>query len=84
MLDRLEGYLRDRFYALVTFYCHTYEVSHSVEPESYVIKCIDNKILSPCQCWYSGAVGLVGFDGTPNNGLTVRIFLIKMVYLSSS
>ena len=70
-VDHVEGYLRDEFDALDAFLCHTWAVTVTGAPKTWAIQFVEDSERSP-RCWYGGAVGLVGFDGGLNTGLTLR------------
>ena len=64
-VDHVEGYLREEFDALDAFLCHTWAVTVTGAPKTRAIKFVEDMEQSPC-CWYEGAVGMVGFDGSLN------------------
>ncbi|CAJ1931139.1 unnamed protein product [Cylindrotheca closterium] len=75
-VDHVEGYLRPEFDALDAFLCHTWAVTVTGAPKTWAIQFVEDKERSP-RCWYGGAIGLVGFDGSLNTGLTLRTVRIK-------
>jgi len=75
-VDHVEGYLRENFDALDAFLCHTWAVTVTGAPKRWAIQFLEDIERSP-RCWYGGAVGLVGFDGTLNTGLTLRTVRVK-------
>jgi len=75
-VDHVEGYLRKEFDALDAFLCHTWAVTVTGAPKTWAIQFVEDNERSP-RCWYGGAVGLVGFDGTLNTGLTLRTVRVK-------
>mmetsp|Transcript_13938 Transcript_13938/g.20864 ORF Transcript_13938/g.20864 Transcript_13938/m.20864 type:complete len:773 (+) Transcript_13938:770-3088(+) len=75
-VDHVEGYLRDEFDALDAFLCHTWAVTVTGAPKTWAIQFVEDNERSP-RCWYGGAVGLVGFDGGMNTGLTLRTVRVK-------
>jgi anthranilate synthase len=75
-VDHVEGYLREQFDALDAFLCHTWAVTVTGAPKSWAIQFVEDNENSP-RCWYGGAVGMVGFDGSLNTGLTLRTVRIK-------
>ena len=75
-VDHVEGYLRPEFDALDAFLCHTWAVTVTGAPKTWAIQFVEDNERSP-RCWYGGAVGLVGFDGSMNTGLTLRTVRIK-------
>ena len=75
-VDHVEGFLRPEFDALDAFLCHTWAVTVTGAPKTWAIQFVEDMERTP-RCWYGGAVGLVGFDGTLNTGLTLRTVRIK-------
>eukprot|EP00551_Chaetoceros_affinis_P008439 CAMPEP_0203673918 /NCGR_PEP_ID=MMETSP0090-20130426/14382_1 /ASSEMBLY_ACC=CAM_ASM_001088 /TAXON_ID=426623 /ORGANISM="Chaetoceros affinis, Strain CCMP159" /LENGTH=840 /DNA_ID=CAMNT_0050539671 /DNA_START=271 /DNA_END=2793 /DNA_ORIENTATION=+ len=75
-VDHVEGYLREKFDALDAFLCHTWAVTVTGAPKTWAIQFVEDMERSP-RCWYGGAVGLVGFDGSLNTGLTLRTVRVK-------
>jgi len=75
-VDHVEGYLRPEFDALDAFLCHTWAVTVTGAPKTWAIQFVEDMERTP-RCWYGGAVGLVGFDGSLNTGLTLRTVRIK-------
>jgi len=75
-VDHVEGYVRKEFDALDAFLCHTWAVTVTGAPKTWAIQFVEDMENSP-RCWYGGAVGLVGFDGHLNTGLTLRTVRIK-------
>ena len=72
----VEGYLREVFDALDAFLCHTWAVTVTGAPKTWAIQFVERQEESPRE-WYGGAVGLVGFDGHLNTGLTLRTVFVK-------
>ena len=70
-VDHVEGYLRDGFDGLDAFLGHTWAVTVTGAPKPWAIKFVEQNEESP-RCWYGGAVGMIGFDGNVNTGLTLR------------
>jgi len=75
-VDHVEGYLREEFDALDAFLCHTWAVTVTGAPKTWAIQFVEDMERTP-RCWYGGAVGLVGFDGSLNTGLTLRTVRVK-------
>jgi len=75
-VDHVEGYLRPGFDALDAFLCHTWAVTVTGAPKTWAIRFVEAHEESPRE-WYGGAVGLVGFDGHLNTGLTLRTVHVK-------
>jgi anthranilate synthase len=70
-VDHVEGRLRPGFDALDAFLAHTWAVTVTGAPKAWAMQFIEDHERSP-RAWYGGAVGLVGFDGNLNTGLTLR------------
>eukprot|EP00934_Nitzschia_sp_Nitz4_P008944 Nitzschia sp. Nitz4//scaffold14_size191712//77963//83546//NITZ4_001716-RA/size191712-processed-gene-0.12-mRNA-1//1//CDS//3329536906//8934//frame0 len=75
-VDHVEGYLRKEFDALDAFLCHTWAVTVTGAPKAWAIQFVEDSERSQ-RCWYGGAVGMVGFDGSLNTGLTLRTVRVK-------
>ena len=75
-VDHVEGYLRPEFDALDAFLCHTWAVTVTGAPKTWAIQFVEDSERSP-RCWYGGAVGVVGFDGSLNTGLTLRTVRVR-------
>jgi anthranilate synthase len=75
-VDHVEGYLRDGFDALDAFLCHTWAVTVTGAPKPWAIQFVEEHEETERK-WYAGAVGLVGFDGHLNTGLTLRTIHIQ-------
>jgi anthranilate synthase len=70
-VDHVEGRLRDGFDALDAFLAHAWAVTVTGAPKAWAMQFIEDHERSP-RAWYGGAVGLIGFDGSMNTGLTLR------------
>jgi anthranilate synthase len=75
-VDHVEGRLRPEFDALDAFLAHTWAVTVTGAPKAWAMQFIEDHERSP-RAWYGGAVGLVGFDGNLNTGLTLRTIRVK-------
>jgi anthranilate synthase len=75
-VDHVEGHLREGFDALDAFLAHAWEVTVTGAPKTWAMQFIEDHEKSP-RAWYGGAVGLLGFDGTMNTGLTLRTIRVK-------
>ncbi len=75
-VDHVEGRLRDGFDALDAFLTHMWAVTVTGAPKIWAMQFIEDHERSP-RVWYGGAVGLIGFDGNLNTGLTLRTIRIK-------
>ena len=70
-VDHVEGRLRPEFDALDAFLAHAWAVTVTGAPKAWAMQFIEDHERSP-RAWYGGAVGVVGFDGNLNTGLTLR------------
>jgi anthranilate synthase len=75
-VDHVEGELRDSFDALDAFLAHTWAVTVTGAPKAWAMQFLEDHEKSP-RAWYGGAVGIIGFDGNMNTGLTIRTIRIK-------
>ncbi len=75
-VDHVEGRLRPGFDALDAFLAHTWAVTVTGAPKAWAMQFIEDHERSP-RAWYGGAVGLLGFDGNLNTGLTLRTIRVK-------
>ncbi|WP_195573780.1 anthranilate synthase component I [Paenibacillus sp. 1001270B_150601_E10] len=75
-VDHVEGYLEPSFDALDAFMTHMWAVTITGAPKRAAIQWIENHESSDRK-WYGGAVGVYGFDGHLNTGLTLRTIRIK-------
>jgi anthranilate synthase len=70
-VDHVEGTLRPGFDALDAFLTHMWAVTVTGAPKNWAMQFIEDHETSPRR-WYGGAVGVIGFDGGMNTGLTLR------------
>jgi len=70
-VDHVEGRLRPGFDALDAFLSHAWAVTVTGAPKAWAMQWIESHERSP-RAWYGGAVGMVGFNGNMNTGLTLR------------
>ena len=75
-VDHVEGRLLPDLDALDAFLAHTWAVTVTGAPKPWAMQFIEDHERSP-RAWYGGAVGLVGFDGNLNTGLTLRTVRVK-------
>jgi anthranilate synthase len=75
-VDHVEGHLREGFDALDAFLAHTWAVTVTGAPKAWAMQFIEDHEKSP-RAWYGGAVGMLGFDGNMNTGLTLRTIRVK-------
>ena len=70
-VDHIEGRLRPGFDALDAFLTHMWAVTVTGAPKTWAMQFIEDHEQAPRR-WYGGAVGMIGFDGGMNTGLTLR------------
>jgi anthranilate synthase len=75
-VDHVEGRLRPGLDALDAFLAHAWAVTVTGAPKAWAMQFIEDHERSP-RAWYGGAVGVVGFDGSLNTGLTLRTIHVK-------
>ncbi len=75
-VDHIEGRLRPGLDALDAFLSHMWAVTVTGAPKTWAMQFIEDHEDAP-RCWYGGAVGVIGFDGSMNTGLTLRTAHIR-------
>jgi anthranilate synthase len=75
-VDHIEGRLRDDMDAFDGFLSHAWAVTVTGAPKLWAMRFIEGHEKSS-RAWYGGAVGMVGFNGDMNTGLTLRTIRIK-------
>jgi anthranilate synthase len=70
-VDHIEGRLRPGLDALDAFLTHMWAVTVTGAPKPWAMQFIEDHEETPRR-WYGGAVGMIGFDGSMNTGLTLR------------
>ncbi len=70
-VDHIEGRLRPGLDALDAFLTHMWAVTVTGAPKNWAMQFIEDHEDAPRR-WYGGAVGVIGFDGSMNTGLTLR------------
>jgi anthranilate synthase len=70
-VDHIEGRLRPGLDALDAFLTHMWAVTVTGAPKTWAMQFIEDHERIPRR-WYGGAVGMIGFDGSMNTGLTLR------------
>jgi anthranilate synthase len=70
-VDHVEGRLRPGFDALDAFLAHTWAVTTTGAPKTRAIQFLEDHERSP-RAWYGAAVGVIGFNGNLNTGITLR------------
>ncbi|MEL6947961.1 MAG: anthranilate synthase [Pseudomonadota bacterium] len=75
-VDHIEGRLRADMDAFDGFLSHAWAVTVTGAPKLWAMRFIEEHEKSP-RAWYGGAVGMVGFNGNMNTGLTLRTVRIK-------
>ncbi len=75
-VDHIEGRLRPGFDALDAFLTHMWAVTVTGAPKAWAMQFIEDHEADQRR-WYGGAVGVIGFDGGMNTGLTLRTAHIR-------
>ena len=75
-VDHIEGRLREGLDALDAFLSHAWAVTVTGAPKLWAMDFIERHEKSP-RAWYGGAIGMIGFDGNMNTGLTLRTIRVK-------
>ncbi len=75
-VDHVEGRLRPGFDALDAFLSHTWAVTVTGAPKAHAMQFLEDHEKSARQ-WYGGAIGMLGFDGRLNTGLTLRTIQMR-------
>jgi anthranilate synthase len=75
-VDHVEGELRPEFDALDAFLAHTWAVTVTGAPKAWAMQFLEDHEHS-ARGWYGGAVGVVGFNGNLNTGLTLRTIHVR-------
>ena len=75
-VDHVEGTLREGFDALDAFLSHAWAVTVTGAPKRAALAFLEEHERSPRR-WYGGAVGVLGFDGSANTGLTLRTIRVQ-------
>ena len=75
-VDHVEGRLREGFDALDGFLAHAWAVTVTGAPKHAAMQFIEDREKS-VRRWYGGAIGVIGFDGNMNTGLTLRTVQIR-------
>jgi len=75
-VDHVEGRLRPGFDALDAFLTHMWAVTVTGAPKTWAMQFIEDHEETRRR-WYGGAVGMIGFDGGMNTGLTLRTAHIR-------
>jgi anthranilate synthase len=75
-VDHIEGQLRDGYDAIDAFLTHMWAVTVTGAPKLWAMRFIEQHERTP-RGWYGGAIGLLGFDGRMNTGLTLRTVSIR-------
>lgn len=75
-VDHIEGHLSEGHDALDAFLSHAWAVTVTGAPKLAAMQFLEDHEKSP-RAWYGGAVGMVGFNGDLNTGLTLRTIRLK-------
>ncbi|MCR9218626.1 MAG: anthranilate synthase [Alphaproteobacteria bacterium] len=78
-VDHIEGRLREGMDGFDAFLSHAWAVTVTGAPKLWAMRFIEAHEKS-ARAWYGGAVGMAGFDGDMNTGLTLRTIHIKDGY----
>jgi anthranilate synthase len=70
-VDHVEGRLRPGFGALDAFVAHSWAVTTTGAPKARAMQFLETQERSP-RAWYGAAIGVLGFDGSMNTGITLR------------
>ncbi len=70
-VDHVEGTLREEFDALDAFLTHMWAVTVTGAPKVWAMRFVE-RMEADARRWYGGAIGMIGFDGGMNTGLTLR------------
>lgn len=75
-VDHIEGQLRPGYDAIDAFLTHMWAVTVTGAPKLWAMRFIEQHEQTP-RGWYGGAIGLLGFDGNLNTGLTLRTVSVR-------
>jgi len=75
-VDHVEGTLKPGLDAIDAFLAHTWAVTVTGAPKAWAMQFLEDHEKSQRK-WYAGSVGLIGFDGNMNTGLTLRTVHIQ-------
>ncbi len=75
-VDHVEGRLQPGRDALDAFLAHAWAVTVTGAPKAWAMQFIEDHERSS-RAWYGGAVGVIGFDGNLNTGLTLSTIRVK-------
>lgn len=75
-VDHIEGTLRSGYDAIDAFLTHMWAVTVTGAPKLWAMRFIEEHERTP-RGWYGGAIGVLGFDGNLNTGLTLRTVSIR-------
>jgi anthranilate synthase len=75
-VDHVEGELKDDMDGLDAFLSHMWAVTLSGSPKKAAMQAIED-LEESARGWYGGAVGILGFNGNINTGITIRTVHLK-------
>lgn len=75
-VDHVEGQLREGYDAIDAFLTHMWAVTVTGAPKLWAMRFIERHERTP-RGWYGGAIGVLGFDGNLNTGLTLRTVSVR-------
>jgi anthranilate synthase len=75
-IDHVEGVLQEGYDALDAFLTHMWSVTIIGAPKKWAAQAIEDLEKEP-RGWYTGAVGMLSFDGGLNTGITIRTIHLR-------
>ncbi|HLX43855.1 MAG TPA: anthranilate synthase component I [Bryobacteraceae bacterium] len=75
-VDHVEGTLAPGFDSLDAFLTHMWAVTIIGAPKKWAAQAIE-KLEKDARGWYGGAIGMIGFDGDINTGITIRTIHLR-------
>ncbi len=75
-VDHVEGRLRPGFTGIDAFLSHMWAVTLTGAPKRMAAGIIEEMESEP-RGWYGGAIGMLGFNGNVNTGITIRTIHIR-------
>jgi anthranilate synthase len=75
-VDHVEGTLAPGFDSLDAFLTHMWAVTIMGAPKKWAAQAIE-QLEKDARGWYGGAIGMIGFDGDINTGITIRTIHLR-------
>jgi len=75
-VDHVEGTLAPGFDSLDAFLTHMWAVTIMGAPKKWAAQAIE-ELEKDARGWYGGAIGMIGFDGDINTGITIRTIHLR-------